>query len=468
MLGAEALVVRIGVDDLDEGYFAQQALRIVRGQVPYRDFASLYAPGQAYVHAWLFALLHGPSLVGMRAITLLGRAGIAYLLFALTRPLVRRPLWAALPALFTLVALDDAPLRWEPHPGWLSTLLGVTAVWCLARPMPGPGWRLAAGAAAGLTCVFKQNTGALVLAALLVHPLIEHAMGIPSTASASISRRLAPTLGGFAASVVVWLAPLLVALGGDVSHLGVLVGQVPGAGLWSPPEPMIVTPLICAVGGVWLLRQPARQNDADRLPLAWLLVSGIALFVTQFPRMDDLHLVWSMPLLAVVGTIALDRLQPRLALILLAYALSLAWPAITERSAFLLEPRAALDGVSAPVETTAAIVDVTRAIDAGTAPGEPIFVYPSSPLLYVLADRPNPTRFDHLNPGALSPDDVDSVIRDLETAQPRLVVISDFWSNYWGPPAQNAPIDAWIAEHYPTMVGDFGPYTLLTPAYNAG
>ena len=52
---------------------------------------------------------------------------------------------------------------------------------------------------------------------------------------------------------------------------------------------------------------------------------------------------------------------------------------------------------------------------ANTRPGEPIFVYPTAPLLYVLADRPNPTRFAHLYPGAASPSELASVIGTLET-----------------------------------------------------
>ncbi|HEV7663145.1 MAG TPA: hypothetical protein VGQ62_06385, partial [Chloroflexota bacterium] len=65
-LVAEAVVLRVGIDDLDEGYFAQQAVRILHGQVPYRDFATFYTPGLAYLHAGVFAVLGEPSLVAMR------------------------------------------------------------------------------------------------------------------------------------------------------------------------------------------------------------------------------------------------------------------------------------------------------------------------------------------------------------------------------------------------------------------
>src|SRR5918912_723524 len=108
----EGAVLSVGIDDLDEGYFAQQAMRVVHGQVPYRDFDSLYTPGLLYLHAGLFALLGGPSVVGLRIVALVGRALIAGLMYALGRSFAR-PWWAVVPPIFLLVGLDAAPERWE-------------------------------------------------------------------------------------------------------------------------------------------------------------------------------------------------------------------------------------------------------------------------------------------------------------------------------------------------------------------
>src|SRR5579859_2889477 len=82
---AEAIVLRVGIDDLDEGYFVQQGVRVLHGQLPYRDFQTLYTPGLAYVHAALFGLLGGPFVLAPRVLALAARAGLALLLFVLTR-----------------------------------------------------------------------------------------------------------------------------------------------------------------------------------------------------------------------------------------------------------------------------------------------------------------------------------------------------------------------------------------------
>jgi hypothetical protein len=50
-------------------------------------------------------------------------------------------------------------------------------------------------------------------------------------------------------------------------------------------------------------------------------------------------------------------------------------------------------------------------VQEGTPPGEPFFAYPVAPMANVLADQPNPTRFDHFLPGALSDEDMHQVAR---------------------------------------------------------
>src|SRR5205823_3904002 len=95
------------------------------------------------------------------------------------------------------------------------------------------------------------------------------------------------------------------------------------------------------------------------------------------------------------------------------------------------------DGLLVPARTRDDLRGVIDDVKARTAPGEPIFVYPSEPLVYVVAERPNPTRYDHLYPGAAPPAEVQAVIRELKDV--RVVVTSDFWPPFFGPPGDNAP-----------------------------
>jgi hypothetical protein len=207
------------------------------------------------------------------------------------------------------------------------------------------------------------------------------------------------------------------------------------------------------------------RRDADPR-LRWYLLAGGALLLTQYPRMDALHLVWSAPLLLVIGAVALDRLRPLVAGALVLGAFALTIPTMSARWAGITQPGVPIHsvdyatGLIVPEQTRSDVQGVVAEIQARTQPGEPIFVYPTSPLLYVLADRPNPTRFDHLNPGAADERQIQQIINDLETTRVRLVVVSDFWKTVWGAPGPNAPLEDWLARHY-TEVARYSAYRVL-------
>jgi hypothetical protein len=302
-------------------------------------------------------------------------------------------------------------------------------------------WLIASGLAAAAAYVFKQNTGVFILGAIVAWCVFS-------------GWQWYLPLGAFAIATLVWLVPLVLVLHGNVLSLGVIVGAVSQAGLLSAPEPTLLIPLAAAVGGLWLLRRDSHPH------LRLYLLTGLALLLTEFPRMDTLHLIWAAPLLLVVGAIALERVPLAVAVGCLAATAVLLWPTLSARLTYLTLPRTQIEGVWAPAQTAADLQPTLDDIRQRTQPGEPIFVYPSSPLLYALADRPNATRFDHLNPGAASPQQIQQVIADLERANVRLVVISDFWESAWGDPGPNAALESWINAHY-SEVARHGAYRVL-------
>src|SRR5438445_2143315 len=132
VLGIDLALIRVGLDAQDEGYFLEQAIRVLHGDLPYRDFDSLYTPALLYLHASLFSLFGDSHVLILRATGLAARALLAGGLYLVCRPLVR-PAIAVLPGLYILVALDRLPLTWEPHPGWPSAALTVLTVWAFGR-----------------------------------------------------------------------------------------------------------------------------------------------------------------------------------------------------------------------------------------------------------------------------------------------------------------------------------------------
>jgi hypothetical protein len=103
--------------------------------------------------------------------------------------------------------------------------------------------------------------------------------------------------------------------------------------------------------------------------------------------------------------------------------------------------------------------DLLAYLDTATAPGEPIFAYPSSPLLYVLAARPNPTRHSHVYP-SLARSDQQRLVEALQAASVRTVVVSDSWLDFWGPDLRAGPVSAYLDAHF-NEVARFGVFRVL-------
>ena len=99
-------------------------------------------------------------------------------------------------------------------------------------------------------------------------------------------------------------------------------------------------------------------------------------------------------------------------------------------------------------------------VQAGTPPGAPFFVYPIVPLFNFLADRPNPTRFNHFFDGALTSADLDEVIRDLESAKPRYILWDHGGAHYIRAGTRNRPLTDYIWGCY-GQVANFTPYLIL-------
>jgi hypothetical protein len=123
----------------------------------------------------------------------------------------------------------------------------------------------------------------------------------------------------------------------------------------------------------------------------------------------------------------------------------------------------------------AALERTVRFVRRRTRPGEPIYVATKrsdlvtagAPLLYVLAERPNPTRYDIAAPGVVTTAPVQrEIVRDLERTRTPLVI-------RWTDPASAAPepnragestgvtlLDDHLARAY-RRAARFGHYTVL-------
>jgi hypothetical protein len=450
-----------GIQPNDEGLMLQAAARIADGQVPYSDFWWFYPPGQPYLLAGLWELL-GPSLLWWRVLRVLSDAGVAVLVWTLARrggasPLVALAAW--------LVAALAMAYPTGPHPFPPTLVMALGSLLLLDRRPA------LAGGLAGLAALWRIEFAAYLWAgAMLAYAL-----------RPGERRRPALVFTGAAAAVAAVLyLPVVAATGlGDSFDLlvrypledfsdyqslpfpldydGPLNTSSIGGFLDDSAEPLLVfyLPLMLVVGLVGSLAALGLRFDRERWWQLAAAVFAVGMAHYLFTRPDVFHTAPLAVMLAVLGAWAVGgarglrrrplagrRRRPRETLGLAGAGLAvlaLAYAAVEGLDRRWLELRAdhtplelpAADGVRVRTDRRDALERAVREVQDRVPPGEPIYVATrrsdlvtsGDPLFYVLADRPNPTRYDVQAPGVITSAPVQrEIVRDLERAHPRAVV----------------------------------------------
>jgi len=339
--------------------------------------------------------------------------------------------------------------------------------------------------------VGQVNQGALILPfdppPLATRPLLLAAVWLP-IAMALLGRWRGPRLrwiliGAGLASVATLFVPVgivvdegLIEEPGQFPLLGYLNGQLGSLFLYLPS--------LAAWAGVGMLAASVIRRQPSSL-LGWYVAAGLLQLLALYPRIDTIHAMFAGAGLFVVGAWALAvaygalarRTQPVFrglifACLMLVPLASIAphvywrYVTITHADPRSSEPPAYVElgleraPVRLPEHIAASIRGAVEHVQAGTPAGGPFFVYPVVPLLNFLADRPNPTRFNHFIAGALTPDDLQEVIADLERARPRYILWDHGGATYFKTDLTNRPLSDYIWGCY-EQVANFTPYLIL-------
>ena len=426
---------------------------MLAGELPYRDFWTIYGPGQFAVLAALFAVA-GESLAVSRAWEIAVRALVPVLGFLIATRIARPRVATCVWILLLVWLWQFAPTNYPVFPA-LAAVLGGTLLLLDGR------WAMA-GALVGLAALFRQDLGAYaalahVLALWLTHRagLREYAVGLVAISVpawlllvfAIPWRELVADLLTFPATMypqvrslphplprhelALSLGPLAVAF-----HLTPLLARALVSGL-------TVAVAGCAVA-CW--RAWPRLTAAGRLGTLALVLLAALFLRTALVRSDIAHLVpVSVPLVIVLATLA-AMLPSRLRLVFGGVAALLLAIVILSGAprTFLLLPcpgpdmparlAARAGGACVAADQAAAVVRV----DALTSPSDRIFVAATAhdrvlagdASFYFLADRLPGTRFHELHPGLTTTHGVqEAIVGDLEHNRvPVVIRVSEgFW-----------------------------------------
>lgn len=472
VLGAALAAIGLlsGIGPHDEGLALQGAQRIADGQWPYADFWTNYVPGQFVLLAVPVKVL-GPSLLWWRLIRIALAAIVALLAYRLLAR-GRGPEWLRLLGWLAVAAAMAWPAAPGPNPPALALVLGG---FLLLRRSP-----VAAGLLFGVAIAFRPEIAlAGALGALLVGG----------------GWRMALTT---VAAGTILLLPFFVAAPGDmwddvigfssIQDLQRLPLPLHYRGSLDPNKLLefyFPAYLLAATAG-WAVWAAVRRPRWVWGPVPLLVVGVLYLL----GRTDEFHLVPLSVVLALVLAAGAGGERVKALRVVLAVAVAvIALHGLGRQAELLVHPPAGAavpspvaDGVRTAPADAAALRGLLPAIHALTPPGRPIIVLPprtdrvsvGDPLLYVLAQRPNPTRYDVMQPGIVTTARVQrEIVRDLERTRPAVLV-------RWVDPRAARPepngsgrssgvrlLDRYLAAHYGAP-RRFGDYVMLRRLDGAG
>jgi hypothetical protein len=419
-----------GVQDV--GIMVNAAMRILAGQVPYRDFFVFLAPlGPWLTSRWF--LLFGHGALSMIALTLGLGVAMALATYALARQLL--PPATALVCGLAATALGITYWFTISHQ-WYATLFlllssaaGIRALRRLDRR-----WLALAGASSAVGSLAHQGRGPLVFAALafavfLFWPRPERWRAL-----------LVLCAGGTLAAALV-LVPLAVTTDWASLAYG-LVGfvlteypknnRVPYLAFdLLPTGPALLSPLgmlqtlfafvALAAGPLgfvlagWQARRLPRHEGEWRARWTMVLV-GAAAWAGMLYHPSAVHLgyvsAWFVVAWAVVLQPQADQWRRRVAsarraVLITAGLAGLTFLPVLEVAAIAsggiiwgTSPTGPVPlGTTAEASLTASYQEVENFLATHTQPGDPVVFYPYRSINYVLFDRPNPTLFDWMHTG---------------------------------------------------------------------
>lgn len=301
----------------DDGAIAQSAERVLRGELPHRDFVEIYTGGLSYLHAFAFRVF-GVSLRSLRLMLFLSFVAWVPAVYFVARKLV--PDWVA-GGLTLLAVAWSVPNYTAPMPSWYNLFfatLGVLALFCNVT-RPSTWWLFLAGVCGGFSFLAKIVGLYYVAAVLLFLVYLEQNQNFRRNETA---KNASPAYSGFVVASLSAFLVLIVALirahasAAEIVHFAVPPAVLAGLLMsreWPPmrtPKPGLKTPGISSADRFAVLLKMV-------VPFLAGVLLPVAVFLIPYQQATALRSfyqgVFVLPAKRVMGAF-MHPLQPRLLL----------------------------------------------------------------------------------------------------------------------------------------------------------
>ena len=504
LLFAQRVVSGYRVNLFESGTIFEGGQRILEGQTLYTDVFAFYGPLAYLIPGGVYRLL-GPGVHTLVALDFVIGLAVCLITYLLTARLTNRMWWALVTPL-TVALTDSANNRvLAPLAGLLCLHLYVTT----GRRR----WAALSGACATAALLWMQDGGAAVLVSLVA--VIVYAITRPAARSGAIAYARLAALGGLAIAAPIggwllrrgalsdWFFYNFVFTNTtytERSATGYLRGLIAS---WAGSNPVVwgykftfyalpYAVCVAAAGAVALhswLRLSRAQDRWGAVTDTALATYALLQLRVLLASLDEAKLASVIaPTIVAVTCLTIRRapslrhaLSPRgparparlaTAVLVLVTVFLPTWGVQRQAHSVLHssdEPAVAAHGTLGPLPfatagpPTTSPDDLRRIVDyirSHSSPDAPMFAAPTQPMLYWFSERPNPTRFDYLDPVYIGPAEDRDMVAALSRGMPSVVVIgrNAFPSQEEPTGPELAPMTyAWLRAHYTidTVIGEF-------------
>jgi hypothetical protein len=441
----------------DQGFFWMYAERLLKGELPYRDFFQFTPPGTDVVYFAAFALFGARIWVTNAVVVVLGTA-LAGVCYCLARGLMSKASAALATAIWIVLVVGQALSG--THHAW-SALAVMGAVVAVSRGdgPPSCGRFAIGGAFLGLASFFTQTQGLAGLVAFSVFAAGRAACGRASRRDAALS--VAALWSGFAVTLASGIAYFILKVGAGpvwsclVAYVAKYMAPAwigPSYGLPASPSarnlrwlfPYLLLYLVVPLGYVlatrrlWLERSRPEGRSVRRLERLVLVgLVGVALLAMVATNLSWVRLFYvSMPAIVVLVW-SIDR--PSTATRIGRFV---AWCTIGGLAVFFVRSSQRHHHLVFELPAGVAAIEGTEQgkldwLARHTAPGDALFAA-DRPDLYLLFRTHSPAFLDAVVPTKQTSMELASrVISDLETSRVEYVL--------WTPELEAARIETGLA-----------------------
>jgi hypothetical protein len=185
------------------------AERVLRGEIPYRDFWTMYAPGHFYLLALLFRIFGSHILVETVAASVVCAAAAVVCYWLVLNLVNRRVAAIACAGIFVAATYNTEYFKsLGTYPPTILFVLVAQNLMVLYYKSENVAHLIAAGVATGAAVVFKHDVGGYTAIAILAG-LLAHAFVLPSV-TAGLARRLSGRLAFYCVGVTVIALPIYI------------------------------------------------------------------------------------------------------------------------------------------------------------------------------------------------------------------------------------------------------------------